>query len=163
MEIAEGEAQSIEKQVAWLRDALDEGIGYMLKHRHSNQSKATAVKLGTIALSGLGAILLGIDIAGYDPLLRNLAFIAITIVTLVSALESFFNYRSRWIEHEAAMGEFYKVRNDLNFYLAGKDADEIDPQQIQEFYQAFRDVWSSHNQAKLNYRRADAPASLLQT
>ena len=153
----EDETVSTKEKIEWLTRKISGSIEYMRKERNRNSKRASGLKLLTIFLSGAGAILLGVQISGYDALFRNLAFVLITIVTLINALEPFFNYRALWIEQERALAGFYKVQDDLDFYLAGTKSDQVSSNELNRIYEEIRIVWDHHSNAWLAYRKGDSP------
>ena len=148
-------AISTKEKVDWLHSNIAESIDYMRKERNKNSKRASFLKIATIAMSGAGALLLGLQISGFDALFRNLAFALITIVTLVNALEPFFNYRALWIEQEKALAGFHRINNELDFYLAGTKIDQVTYEKLNQLYGEFREVWEQHNNAWLTHRKAD--------
>jgi hypothetical protein len=131
----------------------------MNQRRDRQRQRAVIIKITTVVLSGTGAVLLGLNLAGWDGLFRNLAFVLVTIVTLLNALEPFLNFRSLWIEHENALAGFYLVKDDLNFYLAGIGTENIKDEKVIELYRDYRRVWAKHNEAWINHRREDVPVT----
>ena len=151
------EAVPTKEKIEWLNSKIASSIEYMQRERDRNRGRASRLKLLTIFLSGAGAILLGVQISGFDALFRNLAFVFVTIVTLVNALEPFYNYRALWIEQERALAGFYKVHDDLDYYIAGTKLDEISSDELNRIYEEIRKVWDYHSNAWLSYRTGDAP------
>ncbi len=134
---------------------IDNAQEYMSYKKSLHKSRATYLKLGAILLSGSGTVLLGLQISGFEKLFKDLAFVFIALVTLVNALEPFFNFRSLWVAHEEAQAGFYKVKQDLEFYLAGISPNELSSEVIENLYSKYQNVWEAHNQAWLGYRKQE--------
>lgn len=150
---------SDKEKIDWLQRKILWSIEYMREIKSINRKKASSLKIATITMSGLGSILLGLQISGFDSIFRNLAFVLVTVVTLVNALEPFFNYRSLWIEQEKALAGFYKVKDDFEFYLAGTDLNNVDNGKLNQIYGELSEVWDKHNNAWLTHRKADMPTN----
>ncbi len=153
-------ASSVTARAEWLKLAIDKSIDYMNKRRDINRNRAIIIKITTVILSGIGAVLLGLNLAGWDGLFRNIAFVLVTTVTLLNALEPFFNFRSLWVEQENALAGFYYVKDDLYYYLAGVDANSIKDENMTDLYNFYRRVWEKHNEAWITHRRSDSPSPM---
>jgi hypothetical protein len=154
------ETISLQEKVSWLTNKTSDSIAYMRRERGRNRGKASAFKLLTIFLSGAGAILLGVQIMGFDAIFRNIAFVLVTVVTLITALEPFYNYRSLWIEQERALAGLYKVRDNLNFYLAGTQTEDVSIDELNQIYKDIRSIWDQHSNAWLAYRKSESPTQI---
>lgn len=145
----------IEEKVNFLREYIDISIADMKKHRKENRRKASIVKVMTLVFSSLATILLGIQLKETDTILKNAAFIFSASVTLLNALEPFFNFRSLWIEHEQSLAQMYRLQNDFDFYLAGRKKEEIDENKIEKLRERYEEIWNNLNQNYINYRKSE--------
>jgi len=146
-----------EKKVEWLNHKILNSIEYMRRLKNVNRKNASVLKIVTVAMSGIGSIFLGLQISGFDTIFRNFAFVLVTIVTLVNALEPFFSYRDLWIEQEKALAGFHRVKDNFDFYLAGADIENVDPEKLNQIYKELSDVWNQHNKSWLSHRKTDSP------
>lgn len=85
--------------------------------------------------------------------LKNLAFAFTAIVTVLNALEPFFNYRALWVEHERANASLYQLKDRLNFYVTGKEKTGLDISELEEFYAQYEQIWETLNQAWISQRQ----------
>jgi len=111
--------------------------------------------MSTIALSGLGTILLGLQIAVLERWFNDIAFVLTALVTLVSSIEPFFNFRALWVEHERAKYRFHVLRDDIDFYLAGTDAETLSEERLQAFHERYRNIWANLSETWLEQRESD--------
>ena len=85
-----------------------------------------------------------------------MAFVFSAAVTLLNALEPFFNFRALWIEHEQGLANMYRLQNDLDFYLAGRKQEDIDLNKIEVFRKRYEEVWNNLNENYIRFRRTES-------
>lgn len=150
-ELAESEAR---RKVALLQGFIKSSIADVGNKRKLNQNKATTVKVMILCMSAGATILLGLSFGpAVEATTKNIAFALSSSVTVLYALEPFFNYRALWIEHERANAGFYQVKDRLDFYVTGRSDTQLDLEEIRKFYDEYENVWSTLNQAWNQQRR----------
>jgi len=77
------------------------------------------------------------------------------LITLLSALEPFFNFRALWVEHEIALWKFYRLRDKIDFYLAGNKPEKMSMEEIISFHAEFQTIWNDLSQSRFNYRKQE--------
>ena len=140
-----------------LQKMVEESIQDVRRKKRNFQMRASIVKVTIILFAGLATILLGLQVAAFEGTLKQVAFVLGAIVTMLTALEPFFNYRSLWIEHELALAGFYRIRDDLAFYLSGVRPDDLDAKMLKKFHDQYQAVWEQLSSAWIGYRRAKGP------
>ncbi|XOF32852.1 MAG: SLATT domain-containing protein [Candidatus Electrothrix sp. YB6] len=143
---ARTKANLLIKRVEW-------SLNNAQKKRTRNQFKATVIILIRLTLSAVATILLGLQIQGFEPAFKNIAFAFGAIVTLLTALEPFFNYHALWIEHELAKARFYHLRDDLDHYLAGKTDEQLNLDVINYFHDSYQTIWDDLSIAWIKERK----------
>lgn len=146
----------LEKKAQWLSASIQEGLDRSRRKRDRFRTRASIIKIGTIVLSGTVTILLGLQIAGVEDRFRMIAFVLGAIVTMLAALEPFFNFRSLWVEHEEAVYHLYRLQDDLNFYLTGKQPAELSLEKLDEFNKRYGQIWDDLSHRWLELRRSDS-------
>jgi hypothetical protein len=147
----------LQEKARHLQKMLDESIEDARAKMRKFRRRASVIKVATILLAGLGTILLGLQIAPNDGILKQIAFVLGAIVTMLTALEPFFNYRALWVEHELALAGFYRIRDELAFYLSGARAEDLDPKVLKKLHDQYQTVWEQLSSAWIGYRRAKGP------
>ena len=150
------EKLEIENKVNFLKEYIEISIKDMKKHRKENQRRASVIKVSTLVFSSLATILLGVQLNEQESVLKNIAFIFSAVVTLLNALEPFFNFRALWIEHEQGLANMYRLQNDFDFYLAGRNKEDIDPNKIEVFRKRYEEIWNSLNENYIRFRRTES-------
>lgn len=138
-----------------MKNRIALALAYLERSRDRNRRRSTTIKLCTVGLSAVATVLLGLQISGMDDFLRNFAFILVTLVTLLNALEPFFNFRSLWVEQEAAIAQFFRLRDELGYEVAavggGAPADEV----LDRLFRQFLQIWEHHNSAWMGFRKGE--------
>jgi hypothetical protein len=145
--------QNDNNQVKWLLNRIDESLSDIGKKKIFFQNRASIIKMLAIALSAGLTICLGLRLPEYELELRMAAFLMGGIVTFLNALEPFFNYRSLWIEHEEAQYKLHRLKDQIDFYMAGDLMTSIEPDQMDKFYANYNEIWDSLSNNWLKFRK----------
>ncbi len=143
------------KKIDRLRKHVQSSIENTQGKARFNKRRATFIKLASLVISALVTVLIGWNSAGLEIWLNNIALAGAATVTLLSALEPFFNYRALWVEHEEAAWRFYAVQDDIEFYLSGKEIADVDDVQLDEYHARIRRTWDELSQRWLSFRRGE--------
>jgi hypothetical protein len=149
------EGATMASRAEFLKARIALALAYLERSRDRNRRRATTIKLSTVGLSAVATVLLGLQLSGMDDFLRNFAFILVTLVTLLNALEPFFNFRSMWVEEEASIAQFFRLRDELGYEIAtasgGTPSDEV----LDRLFHQFLQIWEHHNNAWLGFRKGE--------
>ncbi len=133
--------QELPDKANWLNQRLDEAIARVSRIKHANHQRAGVIKIATLTFSSAITVLLGLDMAGLGSFFNPLALVLGGLVTLLNALDPFFNFRALWIEHEAALARFQRIKDQLGFLLAGTEANAAYANELERIYQDYQQVW----------------------
>lgn len=148
-------ATDLRKKIELLSEFVQSSIADVSKKRKLNQRRATAIKVVILCTSGGATILLGLNLdQTMDVSVKNIAFALTSLVTLLNALEPFFNYRALWVEHERANAAFFHLKDRLQFYISGRSDSTLEADQIENFYTEYEQIWASLNQAWTTQRQS---------
>lgn len=135
---------------AFLRRRLYEDKEYARSRRRVWSARATLLRVTLFALSGLATIFLGLaDLKGF----ALVGFILSALVTTVSGLEGFFNWRSRWIASELALARWHDIEESLALYVASRKPSRIKKAQLMQFDDQRRDAWSELSATWISQRK----------
>jgi hypothetical protein len=132
---------------------IEEGNRYARSRKGRFRLRAVIVKVLTVALSAASTVILGLR--DLDPL-TGTAFALVTVVTVVSALEPFFAWRSLWVLMEEIQYRFYRLRDDVSFYVASTSPDQLDPEVLRARFEDYQAIWDQVGSRWLKYRQSDA-------
>ncbi len=72
---------------------------------------------------------------------------------MLNALEPYFNFRAVWLECEKAIARFHSVQDELSFYLAGIEANEVSIERIDKIFDKYRSIWNDFDDAHIQHRK----------
>lgn len=114
---------------------------------------AVTIRLLALGLSGAATILLGLsELSG----LAAWGFSLSALVTAVTALEPFFNFRSRWVSADETMARWHRSEEGLTLYVASRPEHELTIADIVAFDDMRRDEWVRFSQDWITGRRSGA-------
>jgi hypothetical protein len=134
----------------YIQKRLEGAREYTRQQRRTWRGLATATHLGTLLLSAAATIILGfaiLDVWG------SIGFALSALVTTATAIEPFYNWRSRWVLAEEALAEWYRIEEKLTIFVASTPADELTREKVLEFDTQFDKTWATFNKQWLRNRR----------
>ncbi|PSB27071.1 SLATT domain-containing protein [Stenomitos frigidus] len=145
----------ITAKIELLQAKVDDAIKKVRGNRRDNRRKASLIKLTATFCSATATILLGLKVPNLESQLKDIAFVLTALITLLSALEPFFNFRALWVEHEIALWKFHRLRDKIEFYLAGNKPEKMSIDEINGFHAEFQIIWDDLSQSWINYRKQE--------
>lgn len=149
------DSSSITAKIELLQAKVDEAIKKVRDNRRDNRRKASLIKLTATFCSATATILLGLKVPNLESQFKDIAFVLTALITLLSALEPFFNFRALWVEHEIALWKFYRLRDKIDFYLVGNKPEKMSMDEINSFHAEFQTIWDDLSQSWINYRKQE--------
>ena len=143
---------SPDELLAWLQARIAEALSYTRIRRRRFRRGSVAVRLLSLLLSGASTVILGLQNLTFWA---SLAFSLVAVTTVLSAVEPFFNWRSRWVLMEDMQARLHRLDNDLTFLVAKTGADGLPPDQLDPYFQRLQGIWEETSTAWLESRRAD--------
>jgi hypothetical protein len=139
-----------------LETRIAASIDYTRARRGFFRGWASALRIATVGLSAVATVILGLQ--NLDTW-TGVAFSLIAVVTALSALEPFFNFRSIWVLLEEAQARHHRLQDDLAFYLSQTTNDSLDQAVLEGFHGRFQQIWNDMESRWLQERRGAGPAS----
>lgn len=140
-------AQQAQLLLRWLDDA----IAYSRRKRTGFRSASSVLKIATLALSAASTIILGIQNLDFWT---GIGFALVALATVVSAVEPFFNWRSRWVLMEEQLHRFYRLQEDLAMEMARTRADDVPSDLVARYYTEYCAIWESSSRRWLEFRKS---------
>src|SRR4029079_5936210 len=97
----------------------------------------------------LSTVVLGI---GAIPAQTAIALPMVALVTVLGALETFFNWRSRWVLMEQAQYRLNRLRDQMDYYLVVTPSDQLDRETLDRFFIQQQHVWSDVSRRWIEFR-----------
>jgi hypothetical protein len=133
-----------------LRDWTISANSYSRARKARFRSLSSGTKVLSLLLSGSATIILGLQNLS---LWAGLGFSLVALITVINAIEPFFNWRSRWILAEEAQHRFYRLQEDLEYLVATRPKEELQVEDLADFYGRYQDTWNGFAEKWLAYRR----------
>jgi hypothetical protein len=134
-----------------LLSRIDRGSTYAQSRKNRFRYRSSAVKVTSLILSVAATIILGLQELN---LWTGIAFSLVAVVTVVNTLEPFFAWRSLWILMENTQYRFYRLRDELTYYIAATQPDQLDEARIREMFDEYQRIWDQLGNRWMEYRRA---------
>ncbi|MFF3763037.1 SLATT domain-containing protein [Streptomyces sp. NPDC001922] len=141
---------------ALLLDKIREGTDYTRGKKKRFGLSASVTKVATLVLSAASTVILGLQNLNAWA---GLALACVALVTLLGAVEPFFNWRSRWVLMEEAQYRFQRLADDLEYLVATTAADELTFHQLGEIFGRYQTIWDDLSRTWLEHRREPAPST----
>lgn len=129
---------------------IEEANSYARERKRRFRRRSATVKVGALVLSATSTIILGWQDLDFWT---GLAFSLVALMTVVNAFEPFFAWRSRWVLMEETQYRFYRLKDDLSYYIAGRGPEELDPDVITKFFDDYQRIWDQQSDRWMEYRR----------
>ena len=134
------------------RDQVSADMEWADSRKTRFRKRAARAKVATLALTAGSTVVLGI------PAIPNRAALAlpmVALVTLVTALEPYFNWRSRWVLMEETQYRLNRIRDEMDYYLVTTPADQLDRDRLGHFFKAQQDIWRDVSRRWIEFRKLD--------
>ncbi|WP_235921620.1 SLATT domain-containing protein [Lentzea tibetensis] len=128
---------------------IEDANGYAKVRKQRFRWKSVAVRVSVLVMTAASTIILGLQ--NLNPW-TGTAFSLVAIATVVGALEPFFAWRSLWVLMEEAAYRFYRLHDELEYYLASVPPDELDARRIREVFDEYQGIWDRLSNRWLQYR-----------
>ena len=162
MEGSEIQTSDAMQKLEFLQNGLEDSISRVTRKCTLNRRKAALISVTAIIFSGAATILLGLSASGFEIYFKNIAFALTAIVTMLSAMEPFFNYRALWVEHEQAAAKFYRLLDAVNYYKLGKGPQQCHCETVDAFFMEYQQIWQELSDAWIKERKSYKPTFVSQ-
>jgi hypothetical protein len=105
----------------------------------------------SLVLSVASTIILGLQTLNAWT---GVAFALVATVTTVNAVEPFFAWRDRWVLMEETQYRFYRLRDELTYYIASTKPDQLDEKELKRIFNEYQRIWDQLGRRWMEYRRA---------
>jgi hypothetical protein len=122
------------------------------KSRFRKSSSRT--KLTSLILAAASTVVLGIEAI---PARSAIALPLVATVTVLGALEAFFNWRSRWVLMEETQYRLNRLRDEIDYYLTVTPPDEVKREALDRFFADQQLIWNDVSRRWIEFRSLDAP------
>jgi hypothetical protein len=146
--------RSLREILLGFRDLVSADMGWADNQRSRFSRRASIVRVAGLVLTAASTVVLGI------PEIPGRASIALPMVALVAVLgglETFFNWRSRWVLLEETRYDLNRIRDELDYYIVATPTDELSRERLQEFFDRHQAAWAEAGRQWVEFRKLDRP------
>ncbi len=124
-----------------IRSELQCSIKYFtLKHK-STKRRAQTIKICSVCFSAMITVFLGLTASeNMTNWFKNIALILGSIVTIINAVDAFYNYNTLWIKSAVTLSRLQELRRKVDFYTAGIKPEQISEIKLDEFLEDFQKI-----------------------
>ncbi|MGK4592749.1 DUF4231 domain-containing protein [Amycolatopsis sp. w19] len=135
-----------------LVERIEQGTKYARIRKRRFRTRSVILRVLALLLSATSTIILGLQ--NLNPW-TGTAFALVAVVTVVNVLEPFFAWRSLWVLMEEGQYKFYRLRDELTYYIASTPPEELDQAVLRERFDQYQAIWDLVGNSWLKYRQAD--------
>ena len=129
---------------------IDQGNAYARSRKNRFRSSSSVVKMVSLGLTVASTIILGLQKLN---VWTGIAFSLVAVVTAVNTLEPFFAWRSRWVLMEEAQYKFYRLRDELTYYISANQPDQLDGSKLHAMFDVYLQIWDQLSNRWMEVRR----------
>ncbi|MCM0674669.1 DUF4231 domain-containing protein [Micromonospora phytophila] len=133
---------------------IERGNQYARSRKRNFIRRASLVRLASLTLSVASTIILGLQNLEFWT---GLAFALVAVATVVNTVEPFFAWRSRWVLMEECQYKFYRLRDEVTYYIASNKPEELEAAKIRAMFDQYQGIWDELGSRWLEYRRSGSP------
>ena len=139
-------------QVLRFRELVSSDMDWAAMRRRHFKSSAARVKIATLVLTAASTVVLGID---GIPERAAIALPMVAMVSVLTALDAYFSWRSRWILMEEAQYRLQRLRDRMDFYVVTTPEASIEKAELIEFFDEQQAIWADVSKRWVDYRKAE--------
>jgi hypothetical protein len=139
-----------------LQGQVSDGITWARRRKAKFRRSASGIRIVSLVLAVASTIILGLQQLNFWT---GLAFSFVAVGSLVSAVEPFFNWRSRWILMEEAQYKLRRLQDELEYYLMKTPVADVADDDLDPFFERLQGVWTETSERWLAYRRGGQAGS----
>jgi hypothetical protein len=152
LELAAEPDLPLREQFTRFRALVSSDMDWVNARKDRFRARASWAKILALVVTAASTVVLGLT---GIPDRAAIALPMVALDTVISALEPFFNWRSRWILMEEAQYRLNRLRDEMDYYLVTTPTSEIQKPELERFFRGQQDIWSDVSKRWIEYREAD--------
>lgn len=116
-----------------IRTEIDFNIKFFTAKHHWTKRRATILRITSVSFSASITVLLGLNIAGLIDLFKNTAIVMGAIVTIISAVDAFYNYSSLWVKNAVTLSRLRELKREVDYYASGCEEQDLSENKLNKF------------------------------
>lgn len=149
------------EKLNFLESEVAASTSVLTKKRDASRARAFAIRISTVILSGTITILLGLRLGTKaEAVLGNVALVCGAMITVISAIEAFFDHRSLWIRRTMTMSRLQNLQRRISYYRSGSDNGDLRLEDIDLFLDEFDEILKEYRESWLRIRQGSLASSI---
>lgn len=144
--------RSLREAFLTFRGLVSDHMEWADSRKHRFRKRASWVKVGTLVATSASTVILGISAISFRA---YLALPLVALVTVGSGLESFFNWRSRWVLMEETQYRLNRLRDEMDYYLVMTPEADLDRARLRAFFDDEQALWSDVSRRWTEFRKRE--------
>ena len=134
------------------RETVSGDMDWADSRKHLFRRRASYVRVATLLLTAAATVVLGIEAI---PSRAAIALPMVALVTVFSGLDSFYNWRSRWVLMEEAQYRLNRLRDEIDYYIVTTLPDDLKTERLKEFFLDQQATWNDVSRRWIEFRKLD--------
>jgi hypothetical protein len=149
-----GEDTNLSKREMFLkfRSTVSGDMEWADSRKHIFRRRASYVRVATLLLTAAATVVLGISSI---PSRAAVALPMVALVTVLGGLDSFYNWRSRWVLMEEAQYRLNRLRDEIDYYIITTTPDDLSIARLKEFFLDQQATWADVSRRWIEFRKLD--------
>ena len=131
-------------KLEYLQNEISDRIAGAQGRENCYRTRAVFVTLAGASLSATTTVLIAVSQTYGQKWISTLALVASALVSFLTAYEGFMRNRPLWIQTNTTRMQFYDLRSDIAYRLAGSDR-ELTEVELDKFYARYKDILDQAN------------------
>ncbi|MET7880825.1 DUF4231 domain-containing protein [Micromonospora profundi] len=124
--------------VVHFRDLVSADLEWANSRNARYRRVTSQVRVASITLAALSTVVLGISGFQFQT---EVALPMVAGVTVLGALEGFFNWRSRWVVMEETKYRLNRLRDEMDYYLMVTPPEAVTREALDRFFEDQQRIW----------------------
>lgn len=158
----------LKEKLNLLLTEIDSNIIYFNQKHKWTKRRATAIKISSVTFSAFITVLLGLEMGDLAYLLKNAAIVLGALVTIINAVDAFYNYNALWVKNTITMTKLKELKREILYYSAGCGECDMSESKLNRYMNELQRIlkedvkqWTRIRERALNPEQEKDPANLL--
>ena len=133
------------EQLAFLKEQINERLKKTDSSRMYYRKRSFRFYMFTAVLTAITTVILGLNLkdAIYGEVMRIIALVITTTVTVFNVYNAFFNHKELWVAYNNATNRFHQLQFEIEF--EEKSGEAVDETRIEFFKKKYQDILDELN------------------
>ncbi|GAB3808824.1 SLATT domain-containing protein [Micromonospora zhanjiangensis] len=139
--------------IVHFRDLVSADITWADSRKDRYRMSSSWVRILSVALAAVSTVVLGL---GRIEDRAEIVLPLVATVTVLGTMESFFNWRPRWVTMEETRYRLNKLRDEIDYYLAVTPSTDVTRDVLDRFFEEQQRIWRDVSRRWIELRSLDA-------